>query len=737
MANRRGSLGSGASMNVDYHFVGSILSAKKDVGGPNSLNSPHLEDPDQPKIVNGAPYIMPLYRQEPFTDIIDNRVFSNLSSDRAKQLARRGSLQQRFAKANADREQGWNRDTHQSRLHYYPTTGPLSPTGQREYHHRRRKDGFHMSPRTRSASPPRNQRSRPILTPLQEKKILSKIKAAAYTTIGVNWGKLFKYYDRDKSGQIGFKEFALLIRSDAKISKAMLTDRDLQAIFSLIDTDASGEIEYGEFVNWVTGKNGYYNDDKSDCMNKSSRIAGVIYQGPNKTSPTKSQQREAYRLYSRPTKSRKSLLVSKGLMDPRLDPNTFFGNLNSGLNGRKSELIQKKKKTLTNTQAKKLRSKLTAAAYREGSVDWNRLFKNCDRDNSGTVEFDEFIQLLRSDAKVSKRMFPDGDVRALFDAIDQDGSGKIDSREFLSWVFGHSQPGEAESARQILVSAEKKDATQNAVNTTGTSIVGPSNSLGFVNNSMNWEESMSTNLKTASPDDLADEFVRQAAARLNTNPSPPPPPPPPRSDVLENAQNALQRLQHMEDEMGRYTHNDDAVLSRAKKTPIGLPVARPGDKSTIVRSLSALHRLQNFIKEQNKQSLVETYIVSHGTNDMSTLSFVDMLSHIRFECSMSELQELLKTGLQKICSALLQREVRQKPLAEGTLKIMENTMNAIENINQSSRSDSADWEWEQNLDRLLEVYSPPKITMPKRKAPTADRAVASLMSRLEKIGVEL
>jgi len=80
-----------------------------------------------------------------------------------------------------------------------------------------------------------------------------RLKAAAYTSGGVNWKKLFRFYDRDNSGQIGYTEFKRLVRTDAKLTRSQLPDENLRTIFKLVDTDDSGEIGYTEFLAWVEG----------------------------------------------------------------------------------------------------------------------------------------------------------------------------------------------------------------------------------------------------------------------------------------------------------------------------------------------------------------------------------------------------------------------------------------------------------------------------------------------------
>lgn len=47
-----------------------------------------------------------------------------------------------------------------------------------------------------------------------------------------------------------------------------------------------------------------------------------------------------------------------------------------------------------------LKRKLRAASYSVGGVDYARLFRHYDRDNGGSLEFEEFRSALRRDAKI-------------------------------------------------------------------------------------------------------------------------------------------------------------------------------------------------------------------------------------------------------------------------------------------------------------------------------------------------
>jgi hypothetical protein len=92
-----------------------------------------------------------------------------------------------------------------------------------------------------------------VLTPSEQRQVRYKLRAAAYTDRGVDWHRLFKFYDVDNSGEIGMIEFKRLLRSDAKIPVSQLSDSDVRALYRSVDTDGSGDIDADEFLAWVRG----------------------------------------------------------------------------------------------------------------------------------------------------------------------------------------------------------------------------------------------------------------------------------------------------------------------------------------------------------------------------------------------------------------------------------------------------------------------------------------------------
>ena len=145
-------------------------------------------------------------------------------------LNRRGSITQRFQSITA--EDGWNRSNKTPTPEAVPSGHNDSPS----------------SPSTSLRSSVRDTSDR-LSNPIAMVK--QRLRGAAYFNGRRDFVKLFKYYDRDNSGNICNLEFISLMRRDGRVSKLKMSNTVLNEIFDQVDIDQSGEVSYQEFIDWV------------------------------------------------------------------------------------------------------------------------------------------------------------------------------------------------------------------------------------------------------------------------------------------------------------------------------------------------------------------------------------------------------------------------------------------------------------------------------------------------------
>jgi len=222
-------------------------------------------------------------------------------------------------------------------------------------------------------------------------QIQRKLRSASYTAGGVDWEKLFKEVDRDNSGMIDYEEFHKCIRKSAKITKNVLSDKDVRALFDYIDKDGSNEVDYRlEFLPWAQ-------------------------EDPDKSGATPA---------------------------PALSP---------GEAAARAEQAQK---------ADVIKMRLRAAAEDKGGIDWAAAFKNCSKDGTGKANFQEFTAAIRSQAKISRQVMTDGELRKVFDYHDIHGEGCVDVQSMVvPWLQPQIEKAAAEKERALM-----KDGLESASN---------------------------------------------------------------------------------------------------------------------------------------------------------------------------------------------------------------------------------------------------------------------------------
>ena len=87
-----------------------------------------------------------------------------------------------------------------------------------------------------------------------------------------------------------------------------------------------------------------------------------------------------------------------------------------------------------------LKKKLRGLSYGANGQDPAKLFSSFDKDNSGELDFDEFVSAIRKGGKLTPQMISQRKLRTLFDAIDDDSSGDVSIQELTAFVWSDDKP---------------------------------------------------------------------------------------------------------------------------------------------------------------------------------------------------------------------------------------------------------------------------------------------------------
>lgn len=88
-----------------------------------------------------------------------------------------------------------------------------------------------------------------------------------------------------------------------------------------------------------------------------------------------------------------------------------------------------------NPQLSQAKRKLQSLSYGTKGQDPSKLLDLYDRDNSGNLDYGEFVAAVRKGGKLTSTMLEDDELRMIFDAVDMDGNGVVSIAELTSWVW--------------------------------------------------------------------------------------------------------------------------------------------------------------------------------------------------------------------------------------------------------------------------------------------------------------
>jgi len=283
-----------------------------------------------------------------------------------------------------------------------------------------------------------------------------------------SWYKLFVHMDDDCSGKVNFHELEDMIRNELKVSKAKLSDEQLRAVWRALDEDESGLITVGEFGSFM-------------------RLGDHIHASDE---PVKAKLIKKKEVEAEAVRQQHKELISMWKDSRELDTNTVTertAQLRKAEAGRGAAAVARLKQQNAAT-AQALRQELieTSGMKKAGDssfsappataevvlqvstilnhrmVDifldpqarsWYKLFVHMDDDCSGKITFHEFEDMIRNELKVSTSKLSAEQLRSVWHALDDDGSGLVTVGEFGKFmrlgdhVHEVSDPGRAKVTR--------------------------------------------------------------------------------------------------------------------------------------------------------------------------------------------------------------------------------------------------------------------------------------------------
>ena len=204
-----------------------------------------------------------------------------------------------------------------------------------------------------------------------------------------------------------YDEFVSAIRKGGKLTKQAISDQDLKKLFNAIDDDGSGDLSIRELVQFVWGEGSPEARNVKTPPKKANKFKTAANAAVAASRFAKSVDR----------KQRSNQHAEAEAADPMLP----------------------------------LKKKLRGLSYGSAGQDPTKVFSRYDKDNSGELDYEEFVSAIRKGGKMTKNTISDQELRKLFDAIDGDGSGDISIRELAQFVWGEGSP----EARNVKTPVKK------------------------------------------------------------------------------------------------------------------------------------------------------------------------------------------------------------------------------------------------------------------------------------------
>jgi len=278
------------------------------------------------------------------------------------------------------------------------------------------------------------------------------------------WFKFYRRVDSDGSGRICFAEFSHMLRQELLLQPSDMSDDALKAAWVALDVDQSGYISAGEFGHFMRKGEHVLENAMPHGPWKQRRVERA-------KAAHAARQLEKDKLFHKDIAREMAGAASASDEDVK--------RLSEHFNARLAELEDAKEDARQATGGGSSSSPAAAAptallcemstsaaaASAVAAVPpieppqktsmWYSLFKHVDENDSGTIGFEELRAIVRRELQLPPSNVPEAVLKAVWIALDKDGSGFISAGE-----FGHfmrlGAPSRQEGFKRSSVLERKK-----------------------------------------------------------------------------------------------------------------------------------------------------------------------------------------------------------------------------------------------------------------------------------------
>jgi CRP-like cAMP-binding protein/Ca2+-binding EF-hand superfamily protein len=267
---------------------------------------------------------------------------------------------------------------------------------------------------------------RPVALALEQSEQLDtlaqRLKSFSYGSTGQDPVKLLRHFDKNRSGELDLTEFTAAVRKGGRMTRAMMPDADIQSLFTLMDKDQSGTVGIDELKHFVWGRNRQQiRRGKQGSATASATAAEMAALGrpplSAPLSPSSAGRRAADRrrnAMARRSRARPSATAGEEVEDEMI----------LALPKREVQILQL------------LGQRLKSLSYGSNGQDKSKILRHFDRDNTGELDFGQFVAAVRKGGKMTRAIISDAEVRNLFVELDVDSSGTISIDELAAFIWG-------------------------------------------------------------------------------------------------------------------------------------------------------------------------------------------------------------------------------------------------------------------------------------------------------------